>query len=405
MSQTPARNLKPSSEYARRLWVAGGLLFAVILTNAPPASADSEVVEKTRQLETLRTRIDSLHKKLAAKRGEKRQALKAVQTIELAISETVARLNKINKQLASLHSELGQLQDEQQRASSKLEAQYSHLQREARSAYAIGRQHRVKLLLNQQQPAQVGRVMTYYGYLSKARAKSVADIRQQLDHLQAVQVSVNDKREELAALQAENRDRQQQLEQRMARRQRVVTGLERELVARGGDLARLKKDEKQLGELIISLRAVLADIPGDRLQGSLKTQKGKLTWPARGKLVSVFGTRLQSTGLKASGVLISAPEGGQVRAISHGRVAFADWLRGFGLLLIIDHGDGYMSLYGHNQSLYKEVGEWVDTGEVVAVLGRSGGFSRSALYFELRYRGQPVDPAKWCAGKPGSVTG
>ncbi|MEE9342890.1 MAG: peptidoglycan DD-metalloendopeptidase family protein, partial [Gammaproteobacteria bacterium] len=129
--------------------------------------------------------------------------------------------------------------------------------------------------------------------------------------------------------------------------------------------------------------------------------KGKLAWPATGRLVQLFGTKLKNSNQISRGVTIRAQEGGDVRVISHGRVAFADWLRGFGLLLIIDHGDGFMSLYGHNQSLYKEVGEWVDTGDVVSVLGSSGAQANSGLYFELRHEGSPVDPLKWCQGKPG----
>jgi septal ring factor EnvC (AmiA/AmiB activator) len=130
-----------------------------------------------------------------------------------------------------------------------------------------------------------------------------------------------------------------------------------------------------------------------------------LRWPAQGHLAKRFGTLRGNSGLKWQGVLIEAPEGGQVRAVSQGRVAFSDWMRGFGLLLIIDHGDGYMTLYGHNQALYKEVGEWVDSGEVVASLGASGGQTQAGLYFEIRHNGQPVNPLGWCTGKPAAASG
>jgi septal ring factor EnvC (AmiA/AmiB activator) len=150
---------------------------------------------------------------------------------------------------------------------------------------------------------------------------------------------------------------------------------------------------------------MLVDIPAEADgQQPFHSRKGKLRWPARGRLAQRFGAP-RSGGLRWRGVMIEAQEGGEVRAVSQGRIAFSDWMRGFGLLLIIDHGDGYMSLYGHNQTLYKEVGEWVDTGEVVALLGASGGRTESGLYFEMRHKGRPINPVHWCAGKPAASSG
>jgi septal ring factor EnvC (AmiA/AmiB activator) len=221
-----------------------------------------------------------------------------------------------------------------------------------------------------------------------------------------VQNDIQLKSQTLTALQEEQRQQAAQLEVQRQNREQVLVQLNTQLDNQGGELKHLQTDEKQLQALVRSLQELLSDIPVEASQQKpFKALKGQLRWPARGQLVKRFGSLRGNSGLKWQGVLIEAPEGGQVRAVSKGRVAFADWMRGFGLLLIIDHGDGYMSLYGQNEALYKEVGEWVDSGEVVATLGASGGQTEAGLYFEIRHNGHPVNPLSWCAGTPAAVSG
>jgi len=270
----------------------------------------------------------------------------------------------------------------------------------------MGRQQQVKLLLNQEQPSAIGRALVYFGYLSRARLAQIEVMRMTLQQLRDLEQSVGEKTQQLNELRIRHEDESARLRQQKGAREQLLAEVTRELASRGGELKRLRNDEQQLQELVASLQEVLADVPAAAgEQRPFKTMKGKLSWPARGELARSYGSRRGNTGLKWQGVLIAAPEGGKVRAISQGRVAFADWMRGFGLLLIIDHGDGYMSLYGQNQALYKEVGEWVDTGEVVATLGASGGQTKAGLYFELRHKGRPINPLGWCAGTPAPAAG
>jgi len=249
-------------------------------------------------------------------------------------------------------------------------------------------------------------MLAYFGYFSRARLAQIDDIRGTLLELENLQQSIEEKTRTLMTLQARQTAESEQLQKKKHARKDILARLTEELKNQGGELKRLKSDEHQLQELVYSLQELLSDIPADVSSDKpFKQLKGKLRWPTRGRLNQRFGAQRGNTGLTWQGVMIAAPEGGSVRAVSQGRVAFADWMRGFGLLLIIDHGDGYMSLYGHNQALYKEVGEWVDSGEVVATLGTSGGQSESALYFELRHKGRPINPLGWCAGKPAPVSG
>lgn len=175
----------------------------------------------------------------------------------------------------------------------------------------------------------------------------------------------------------------------------------------------MQEDERRLQRLLDSLATAPRDNSQTPAEGELASEgtehtpfltlRGRLQWPSRGKLTTRYGSARKVGKLKWQGVNIKAPEGTEVHAISHGRVAFSDWLRGFGLLTIIDHGDGYMSLYGGNQSLFKEVGDWVEAGEVIAGVGNSGGRKNSALYFEIRHNGKPTNPLKWCRNKPKQV--
>ncbi len=373
-----------------------------------PATAfpAQDAAEKERELKALRAGIQSLQQQLEANQRKKSNAEKRLQDVENQISETSRELHRIDAELDTKRSQLGTLKEKRRVQASTLQRQREHLASEARTAYAMGRQQQVKLLLNQEQPSAVGRMLVYFGYFSRARLQRIEAISASLEQLSLVEESIARKTAALTDLRASQQRESERLQEKKRARKQAVAALSRELENQGGKLKRLKTNEQELQELVSSLQELLVDIPIDASQQQpFKSLKGKLRWPTRGRLAKRFGSRRGSAGLKWRGVMIEAAEGGDVRAVAQGRVAFSDWMRGFGLLVIIDHGDGYMSLYGHNQALYKEVGEWVDTGEVVAQLGASGGQSASGLYFELRHKGQPINPVRWCAGKPATKSG
>ncbi|GMQ89590.1 MAG: peptidoglycan DD-metalloendopeptidase family protein [Gammaproteobacteria bacterium] len=371
-----------------------------------PASSNGagDAAEKAAELEALRARIHTLQKELESNQSRKSSAEQKLRDVEKKISKTSYELRRIGRALKTNRGQLAELQGRQNEQALVLQKQRRHIASEARAAYAMGRQQQVKLLLNQEQPSVVGRMLTYFGYFSRARMVQIDSIHHAMDTMRETEASIQSKTRVLSELHGRQQSASQQLREKKQARKQVLVQINRELENQSGELQRLEEDEKQLQKLLASLQELLADIPADISQQPFRSLKGKLLWPARGKLTARFGGRRGNSGLVWQGVMISAPEGTRVRAVSQGRVAFADWMRGFGLLLIIDHGDGYMSLYGHNQALYKEVGEWVDTGEVIATLGASGGQTRSGLYFELRYKGRPINPVRWCAGEPASLS-
>ncbi|MEN8762338.1 MAG: peptidoglycan DD-metalloendopeptidase family protein [Thiogranum sp.] len=387
-----------------RLWITV-LLSSFLLFTANAITAQ-DAIEKARELNELRARIQSLQQKLEANERKKSHAEKRLHDIENQISESSRALRRIDNELDAKRRQLQALREKQRGQTTQLKRQREHLASEVRTAYAMGHQQQVKLLLNQEQPSAVGRMLVYFGYFSRARLQRIGAMRASLEQLHALEESIAQKTASLTILRSSQQLESQRLRERKQTRKQAVAALSRELKNQGGKLRRLKTNEQQLQELVSSLQELLVDIPADATRAQpFSTLKGKLRWPTRGRLAKRFGARRGSGGLTWRGVMIEAAEGGDVRAVSQGRVAFSDWMRGFGLLVIIDHGDGYMSLYGHNQALYKEVGEWVDSGEVVALLGASGGQTASGLYFELRHKGQPINPVRWCAGKPAANAG
>lgn len=372
---------------------------------ALPIMAD-ESEHKARELRDVRERIRVLEQELQAKQQHKSQVEQELQQVERRIGSTGLALQKISVDLETHNRKLQELQAEQRMQEANLSRQRHRLAEEVRSAYVMGHQQQVKLILNQEDPASVSRMLVYFGYFSRARLQRITSVRSTLEKLSSLQANIHRQTATLNKLQQRQQQETQQLRDQKSRRRQMVVRLEQELKNQGQELGRLQSSEKELQKLLLALQALLADIPEDvGRQRPFQAMKGRLHWPAAGHLARYFGSLRGNTGLKWTGVLIEGPEGEEVRAVSQGRVAFADWMRGFGLLLIIDHGDGYMSLYGHNQALYKEVGEWVDTGEVVSAVGASGGQRRPGLYFELRYKGQPVNPQRWCAGKPVPASG
>ncbi len=392
------RYTAPRTNRYRSAFLLCCLLLPVNGSGADNAAAKAE------ELEALRSRIHALQKELESNRSRKSSVEQKLQDVEKKISKTSRELRRINVTLKTSRRQLTELQGRQNQQALVLQQQRRHITSEVRAAYAMGRQQQVKLLLNQEQPSAVGRMLTYFAYFSRARMSQIESIHKMMDKLHETEISIQSKTLALTELRSRQQVASQRLRKKKQTREQVLVQIDRKLENQSDELQRLRTDEKQLQKLLASLQELLADIPADASQQPFKSLKGKLRWPARGKLTTRFGSRRGNTGLTWQGVMISAPEGVRVRAVSQGRVAFADWMRGFGLLLIVDHGDGYMSLYGHNQALYKGVGEWVDTGEVVATLGASGGQSRSGLYFELRHKGRPINPLRWCAGKPASLS-
>jgi len=382
------------------------ILILVLLVMLPIAGSTAPAAQEQRtKLEALRSRISDLRAQIQSKSGEKNELSGLLQKSEQQIGRLARRLRVLDGRLKRQRKRLQGLGEEQLAQSQSLQVQQQELARQVRAAYAMGRQERLKILLNQQDPATVSRIMVYYDYLNRVRAQKMEAIRGHMQRLAATEREILDEERKLAGLHDEQRAELAALKHAQQQRRDVVARLTRELNDQGQQLDRLQSDERDLKTLISGLEEALADIPAEHpQQAKFGGLRGRLPWPARGRIVKRFGAPKLGS-LVWDGVMISAPEGREIRAIHHGRVAFADWLRGFGLLLIVDHGDGYMTLYGHNQSLFKEAGDWVEVNEPIALVGTSGGREQAGVYFGIRHQGRAVNPARWCRRPTGSKVG
>ncbi len=385
--------MKPRA--VRQLWHAPILL--MLWSFSSTLSAEVSVQQRQAELEQLRQRISELQGELNIDRGRYDTLMSDLRRVERRIGRIGRSINKVKGQLREQQKKLAGLKRRRSGLTQSIAEQQRYLGGQIRAAYAMGRQEYFKILLNQEDPAAVGRTLTYYDYLNRARSERISRLNATIDELEQVRNELTQQSKRLQQLQNRRENERQKMEATRQERKGVVATLKTEIRSKDQQLNGLLADERELKSLLQALTEALQDIPA--APGNHKPfgrLKGKLKWPTSGSRIIAYGEPRKLGKLRWQGVVIAGREGQEVKAISHGRVAFADWLRGYGLLLIIDHGDGYMSLYGHNQSLYREVGDWVEKGDTIAAVGNSGGIDRNALYFEIRKNGKPTDPVRWC---------
>lgn len=392
-----------------RLWVSVCALLLALWLGVPSviyaAANNAATGDQASQLEKLRTRIRALSSTLWAARGRRNSLQARLRATEQEIGAVSGRLRRLDGELRQQAQRLQTLERRKAHLETRLARERHTLADQLRAAYMMGRQEKIKLLLNQQDPGKVGRVLVYYDYLSRARAARIRAVMTRLDELRTVEQAIAQQTSALQRLRAGQREEKRALEANRRTRRRVLAALDAQIHGKGQELERLQRDARALRKLMDSLQRTPADIPARAARVPFATLKGRLPWPTVGRVIARYGQPRDIGNLKWHGVLIAAPAGGTVRSVGYGRVVFADWLRGLGLLIILDHGHGYMSLYAHNRSLYVKTGDWVKPGQVIASVGDSGGEPRPALYFEIRYQGRPVNPFQWCRGVPGEVAG
>lgn len=386
---------------------AAGILLLLLLAN--PAAHAAESVAKEKELRELRGRIEALQKRLADAEGTKSEAADALKESERAISDANRELRDLGLKSKEINRQLAALNAEARRGEAELQGQQTLLARLLYQHYLGGHAESLKLLLNREDPHDISRRLHYFGYISRARAELIAGLRANLTQLKGLSEEVERKAAELAAVTAGQRAQRSRLEREKGARNQVLAKISRDIERRRREIGTLKRDETRLARLVESLAKLMArkkPKSAPRLKNERVPQasagdspfpglKGTLRLPVRGELANRFGSPRSDGGVLWKGLFIAARAGEEVRAIADGRVVFADWLRGFGNLLIVDHGDSYMSLYGNNEALYKRVGENIRSGEPIAAVGASGGNADSGLYFELRHEGRPLDPLDW----------
>jgi len=383
LSSTPPDHCTPA-----RRWRFACLAIFLLPSLLAVADRDSE-------LAALRARLEKLQNELAETRGDRDEARDRLRDTERRIGSGLRKLRQTESHIRRESTRLDRLHRSRRQQQAELEQRRRELGHMVRAHYTIGRQDGLKLLLSQEDPARINRMLTYYRYLADSRTARIDGLQRSLVRLEAVETEIHERRQTLTTLRTSQRAEQQDMESARAERRVALARLNAEVRNRSQEIERLKRDEARLGRLLRDLHTTLRTEPSTAVKPDL-AGKGRWRLPVHGRVVARYGQPRGIGDLRWRGLFIAAAEGQPVRAMTSGRVVFADWLRGFGLLVVIDHGKGLMSLYGHNQSLYKNVGDSIEAGETLAASGNTGGPPQPGLYFEVRERGEPRNPLDWC---------
>jgi septal ring factor EnvC (AmiA/AmiB activator) len=377
-------------------------LARVVLVALAVAGGASAQQPRDAELRELRGRIEQLRKDLAASESARAEAVDQLRESETAISEANRSLRELARDRDRVRGELGWISSESQQLRADLEARRSQLARLLRAQYVQGDRGVLRVLLSGEDPQGVARQLVYAVHISRAQADVIRTTREDLARIATLEARARDHAAELAAVDAKARSERSALRAKAAERRQVLARMSGEIRKAQRDLDTAQKNEARLTRLIQELaRAARPPLrpsaarPDAPVVGAFGGHKGRLRAPVRGELAARFGSPQQALSPSPKGVFFRAAAGEDVRAVAAGQVVFADWMRGYGNLLILDHGDGYLSVYGNNEAVLKRVGDAVHAGDVVATVGASGGNETSGLYFELRHQGRPFDPAPW----------
>ncbi len=386
----------PATAAALQCVVLAVMMAAAIFFPVAAAAQSTDREQAQSKLDQVSKKIENLKARLESSRVEQKNEQKRLKQADLAIQQATQDFRQLEQQRLKHMEELATLEKQRERYVSSLDERMGHLAEQIRASYRMGGQSRMKLVLNQDDPAQLGRLLAYYDYLNRAQAEKISGLREALATLDQMQMSIDRELLGIERVQSDQKEVLDQLNEQRRERKELLAQLSSQIDSEESRLRELERNRKDLELLIEQLADVLADIPADLgNRRGVAQQKGHLRVPVKGPVRHAFGQQ-RTGGLRWQGWLIGAESGTEVRAVAYGRVAFADWLRGYGLLLIIDHGQGYLSLYAHNESLLREAGAWVEAGEIISIVGSNPG-SDQGLYFELRKNGAAVDPAAWLA--------
>lgn len=382
------------------------LLAACLFVMSSSTSFANDKAELADNLKQLQNDIGGLQKQIDKAQLKRNKLQKQLRRMERELSAASLKLDGLRRQTQQGRTRINSLENDERASNQRLSSYREQLQQQLHAAYVIGRQEQLKLLLNQEDPARMGRVLTWYGYVSKDRVAKINEVNQELQRLQEISSQLKLEQQRLTSLQSSTEQALAKLNNSKQERSALLARIDKNLAEQGSSLKSLRRQELELNEFIGSLQAVVtkaAPPPRPASSRPFAKQRGRLHWPARGKRLHSFGSARAGGKLRWNGVLIGAQLGDNVHAVDAGRVVYSDWLPRLGMLTIIDHGNEYLSLYAQNRSLLKEVGDEVARGEVIATVGDTGGQDSAGLYFEIRHRSKPVDPARWCRTGPASA--
>ncbi|MBO2647761.1 peptidoglycan DD-metalloendopeptidase family protein [Shewanella algae] len=374
----------------KRILAKASILAGFLVFSSQLQASDLE--RRQSELKALQSQITTQQNALRDTGKQREKLLQLLKKDEQAIADAARKVNQTENALSDAEKRLSELKQRAAQLDKLKESQQQTLAKQLTSAYLAGNHDYSKMLLNQQDPATIERMLAYYDFLNKARMQAIEQLKQTRQELSAVQQSEQQERNRLNKLVLDQKAQSKRLNQEQDQRQQTLKELQRTISSKASELEQLQIEEASLKRVVEQALAAMRDSPS---MDGLAKSRGSLNWPTKGRIKNSFGSQ-RSGNVRWKGVMLSAPEGQSISAIAAGKVIYADWLRGFGMVLVVDHGKGFMSLYGHAQALLKDAGDTVKAGEAVALVGRSGGQTEPGLYFEIRHKGQAVDPANYC---------
>lgn len=382
----------------RRVALVLSILSAGLSLARAADDPDALIEQRSKDLQQIERQVETLGQELIGQNAQRQALIQELEERERDVAALAVAGRELERLVQEQSSVAQAFRDREAEERSLLQQELRRLAELLRTAHAMGRADVLRLLLNQEDPVRAGRVLSYFAYFNRDRVSRIEAVESRAQRLASLAKDAEREVGRLAELSSRQEATRLRLEAAKADRATALAELEKTIAGGEDDLALLQRDAENLRLLVEHLRQraeIHAELEVQRQP--FAERRGHLAWPLlEGRLSAPFGSTKPDSDLSLDGVLLVAQEGEEVRAVYDGRVVYADWLRGFGMLLVIDHGDGYMSLYGHNEALLKEVGEWVAAGEVVALAGNSGGRDEPVLYFAIRRNGEPVDPATWC---------
>ncbi|MCU0760615.1 MAG: peptidoglycan DD-metalloendopeptidase family protein [Steroidobacteraceae bacterium] len=361
-----------------------------------PASQGRDGPDRARteaELRQIQREIERVREQVSRDAAERDRLQRDLRRTEQSVSGVRGEMSRLRREREARNRRRAELARERGQREAALAREREALAAQLRAAHQMGRAEPLRLLLNQRDPAKAGRMFAYYGYFGRARAGQIAGIEQHVARIAELDAELAGEEARLVELERSRNEELAKLEQARSERGQVLANLKAESRSRAAQLQRLQRQQAALEKLLRELRRTIEKFPSDS-KGAFAQLRGKLAWPAAGRVVARYG-ETRAGGLRWDGMLFAVERGAPVRAVYHGRVVYADWLAGLGLLVIVDHGGGYLSLYGHNDELYRKVGERVTAGDPVAAAGDSGGRTQPELYFALRRGGRAIDPRPW----------
>ncbi|MCE9775168.1 peptidoglycan DD-metalloendopeptidase family protein [Shewanella algae] len=374
----------------KRILAKASILAGFLVFSSQLQASDLE--RRQSELKALQSQITAQQNALRDTGKQREKLLQLLKKDEQAIADAARKANQTENALSDAEKRLSELKQRAAQLDKLKESQQQTLAKQLTSAYLAGNHDYSKMLLNQQDPATIERMLAYYDFLNKARMQAIEQLKQTRQELSAVQQSEQQERNRLNKLVLDQKAQSKRLNQEQDQRQQTLKELQRTISSKASELEQLQIEEASLKRVVEQALAAMRDSPS---MDGLAKSRGSLNWPTKGRIKNSFGSQ-RSGNVRWKGVMLSAPEGQSISAVAAGKVIYADWLRGFGMVLVVDHGKGFMSLYGHAQALLKDAGDTVKAGEAVALVGRSGGQTEPGLYFEIRHKGQAVDPANYC---------